>query len=110
MMRATLGLATILLLAACGVAEADTRQDLEYQIAMLEAQLLDARDQADLVAAYADVVEAASSRITATAASFDEDNWRIVVPEVQTASSNLERAASSLSIEADSLIIWLEME
>lgn len=101
--RVSIACCALLLLTSCG-SNGPTREELAEQVNQLEAdksdlqakvdalteQLADARGKVAKVNSAADDVKAAAFR-------FDGENWRDVVPDVQSASDDLDTAKEEAS-------------
>jgi len=99
--------AAVLLLAACNsgrVAELeDENESLRDQVAKLQRQVSDTRDAADEVRTKAAAVQSASEDMQSQVGRFDGENWREVVPDVESASGEVDDTQTALESSVSDL-------
>jgi hypothetical protein len=88
-MRLIAGLAVLSLLGGCTAQgeEKPTREELEAEVLSLRDQLADTRERLD-------AVDTATSDLQTATGSFQDTNWREVVPEVDQRVQDLDAAVT----------------
>jgi chromosome segregation ATPase len=109
--RAAMGF-SLFLLAACGAMESDTIDDsskddriaeLEAHVSDLEDQLQAAKDAASDLKTANDDLGSAAAEARDTAARFQHENWRDVVPDAEAAADRVVSAQSDVESASTAL-------
>jgi phage shock protein A len=102
-----LAIAATMLLAACDsgrVAELeDENESLRDHVATLERQVSETRDAAEDVRTKAAAVQSASEDMQSQVGRFDGENWREVVPDVESASGEVDDTQTALESSVSDL-------
>lgn len=96
-----IALSAALVLGGCGKSKADELQgevdDLQAQIDQLQGQLQRVNDATDDVKEKAEAVTSASGELSGDVSRFGSEDWQQVVPDVTSATDQIDSAQAALS-------------